>query len=235
MKTYAELRIGLVAVLSAAACAGQGRQAEAGGTARGCGPVADASGLLRRDSAYIASIRPTGIPNRVQVLIGDTVDLNCDGHADFVAQVVRDGSDGTSALWIIGLARESDGWREILASQSVVDGSEQLVALADLNDDHRRDLIFWGVDEGGFVPRLFVSGSEEYRLVNVPARYTLRFEEQWGADCLQRVVPAVVGSDRIQLARETISPASSAGHGSACDLGFDTLSIVGDSLRRVPG
>jgi hypothetical protein len=163
------------------------------------------------------------------IVYADTVDLNCDGRTDYVAQ----GRTRTSGeLAFVAFVNDSTGWRRVLMSTSPVQGTEAMVLAADLTGGGRRDLITVGSDEGGYVPRAFRWRGEQYAPVAIPRAYVLRQEEDWDAACRQKINPQWVAGG-VRLLRETISPASTAGHGADCDLPEDTLRVVGDSLVPV--
>lgn len=194
-----------------------------------CAPVlhlaATSPSDLRRDSAYIDSITPDAVRQRVdRVLYAEAVDLNCDGQLDYIAQALGDAPERTEPeLLFIAFLRDGDRWTEVLSSPSPVAGPETLVVAADLNSDGHLDIVTWGADEGGYVPRIFVSKGRSYEPVDVPDVYALRFEEAWDSDCRSRVQPMLVGSIQLQLTRETIAPTELLGHGSNCELPTDTL------------
>jgi hypothetical protein len=163
------------------------------------------------------------------IVYADTVDLNCDGRTDYVAQG-RTRVNGRLAF--VAFVNDSAGWRRVLMSASPVQGREVLALAADLTEGGRRDLITVGSDEGGYVPRAFRWRGEQYEPVTVPRAYVVRQEEDWDAACLQKINPQWVGGG-VRLLRETISPTETGGHGSDCELPSDTLRIVGNSLARV--
>jgi len=88
---------------------------------------------------------------------------------------------------LLALVREGDGWSEVLASPSPVDGIETLAVASDLNRDGRLDLVTWGSDEGGYIPRVFRSQESGYAPVPVPEAYILRFKEGWSSACRVKV------------------------------------------------
>jgi hypothetical protein len=205
-----------------------------------CVPVlhpSPVSGTDRRlDPVYIDSITPADVSKRVEsVLYAELIDLNCDGHLDYVGQVID--AVGTAAephLAFVVFVRDGDQWTEALFSPSPVDGLETVVIAADLNSNGHLEVVSWGADEGGYIPRVFLSSASSYQPIPVPHQYTLRFEEVWDVECRTRIQPQVVDS-HLQLTRETISPTDRRGHGSICDLPADTLMIRGDSLSVVDG
>ncbi len=173
---------------------------------------------------------PNTTPPGGAVLYADSVDLDCDGRKDLVAQVRP--PSVTSNPVLIALLRETSGeWRQVLLEQSPVAGLEGVVIAADLNGDGFLDLVTVGYDEGGQIPRMFVSVNRSYRSIGVPARYYLRHESDWGSDCLRRVLPALVPGQRLALTRETLSRSNRIGHGEDCSLPVDTVMLRGDSLN----
>lgn len=170
------------------------------------------------------------------VLSLERIDLDCDGIEDLVAQTSELDGLGRSRLWITGFLRDSASWRLVLRDPSVVDGYEGVALAADLNSDGMSDVLFLGQDEGGVVPHLMRSTRERmYERVRIPSGYRLRNETEWGASCWSRLAPALADGRQLRLARETISPESTVGHGTDCDLPLDTLALQGDSLVRLEG
>lgn len=193
------------------------------------------SGDARRDAAQIAAITPAElIESADTVLYAELLDLNCDGALDYVAQVVTSSSGSSEGrLVLVAFHKMGEQWRQVLTAPSPVDGPEMIVLAADLNSDHDLDLVTWGSDEGGYVPRVFRSTVDGYQAVRVPEMYTLRFEESWSAECRARVLPEFFGANGLRLSRETISPSSVEGHGPDCNLPRDTLALRADSLIRL--
>jgi hypothetical protein len=116
------------------------------------------------------------------VLYAERVDLNCDGDPDFVGQVLER-SEAGGELVFVAMLREDNVWRTVLQSPSDVTGRETLVIAADMDGDGWLELVTWGSDEGGYVPRVFRSRRGEYQAVPLSPAYTLRFEERWTEVC----------------------------------------------------
>jgi hypothetical protein len=190
----------------------------------------------RLNATHIRSITPEVVWNRVtEVLYAESADLNCDGEADYLAQVVASSSEPPrTGLALVAFLRDGDEWEEVLFSPSPVDGMETMVIAADLTANGHLDIVTWGADEGGFVPRVFLATGEMYLPLQVSDRYTLRFEEGWDAACRTRVQPRL-GDSYLLLSRETIPPTDLIGHGTECDLPTDTFAIQGTALIPVSG
>jgi hypothetical protein len=230
--------VGLVAPLACRGPASSGAAINASSVE--CVPVLHPSTISpadrRLDPVYIDSITPAVVFQRVEsVLYAELIDLNCDGHLDYVGQVIG-AADPTAEprLAFVVFLRAGDQWTEALFSPSPVDGLETVVIAADLNSNGHLEIVSWGADEGGYIPRVFLSVASSYQPIPVPHRYTLRFEALWDVECRTRVQPSLVES-HLQLTRETISPTDPIGHGSICDLPTDTLMVQGDSLSLVDG
>jgi hypothetical protein len=214
-----------------------GRSAQPADTvAANCTPVTHSGsvgrGDVRRDAGRIAAITPAPVSQRLDtVFYAELIDLNCDGQLDYVGQGIATpaGAD-QGQLMLVAFVRRDAQWTEVLAAPSPVAGVEMVAVAADLNADNHQDLVTWGADEGGHVPRVFRSGPEGYQPVPVPNVYTLRFEESWSSDCRARTLPALVAANRLRLTRETVSPDALKGHGTDCDLPADTLALQADSL-----
>ena len=160
-------------------------------------------------------------------------DLDCDGHSDLVAQT-REGFDSTAGgLWMRGFYRRNGEWVGAFRFLSSVEGLSGVVVASDLNGDSRLDVLLLGRDEGGIVPQLLLSRGDGYVPGHIADAYRLRNESDWPSSCWSRLAPAFVSGGRIRLARETISPLSTRGHGADCSLPLDTLELRGDSLIRV--
>jgi len=156
------------------------------------------------------------------------ISLDCDGNAGFVAQVRRAGS-----VSMVGYVDRSGKWDIVFQEPTPVAGSEIIVLGADLNGDRRLDLVTMGQDEGGYVPRIIASADRGYTVVPIPRTNVLRNEEGWASACLRHALPVLVGSNRIALRRETISPDSDRGHGTKCNLPQDTFALQGTRLVPV--
>lgn len=230
----------VAATLFACGGGGNGRSADTPNLGQGnCTPTAHpwlaSSGDARRGAAQIAAITPAELTQSADtVLYAELLDLNCDGALDYVAQVVTSSSESSEGrLVLVAFHKMAEQWRQVLAAPSPVDGPEMIVLAADLDSDHHLDLIAWGSDEGAYVPRVFRSTADGYQAVHVPEMYTLRFEENWSAECRSRVLPALVGANNLRLSRETISPSAVEGHGPECNLPRDILALRADSLIRL--
>jgi hypothetical protein len=230
-------RIGLLCLAGAWACStARPEQASAQRGTTACAPRAweqFGGRAIRpdRQPAYIAAVTPAPVRAVLDTIVyADTVDLNCDGRTDYVAQG-RARTNGSLAF--VAFVNDSTGWRRVLMSTSPVQGTEVLALAADLTGGGRRDLITVGSDEGGYLPRAFRWRGDRYQPVAIPRVYVLRHEEDWDAACRQKINPQWVAPGAVRLLRETISPTSTMGHGAECDLPADTLRIVGDSLVRV--
>jgi hypothetical protein len=162
------------------------------------------------------------------VLTAVQLDLRCDETGGVVAQVLRSGR-----LALVAYTNGSSGFEEVLMALSPADGPEEVVFAADLNEDGHLDLVTMSQDEGGYIPRVFVSDVNRYTSARVPREYTLRQEELWSSQCHRQILPVLLEGNRLQLRRETISPDSTIGHGANCALPADTLAIVGNRLVPV--
>lgn len=185
--------------------------------------------------AEIASVFPASLRPAVDtVFFAQQVDLNCDGLPDLVAYALGAADSPLSGrLSILGYLRTPEGWRNVLAAPSRVDGREVLVLAAPLTERHHIDLVTLGMDEGGTTPRVFRWVGNQYDEVRVPVEYSLRHEEAWGPTCRRRAVPRLGPGATLILPRETISRGALVGHGADCGLPRDTLRVYQDSL--VPG
>lgn len=185
-------------------------------------------------SGIPVSVLPTRVRSVIaslatSVIYADTLDLDCDGVTDAVAQIVSIQGSLTFAAFLV----RPDSVHTVLFSPSVVDGPEIVVLAADLSGDGHRDLVTWGSDEGGSIPRIFRWGAGKYSEVVVPMVYHVRNEELWGPHCRQTVLPAVTKRLLLVFSREPIPPTSLTGHGTECELPRDTLRLVADGLKRV--
>jgi len=232
---YASVVVGGVLFL-ACGRSGPGRSAEPSTTHSARCMAIVHGGDKRLDEAQIAANTLETITERFDsVLYAELLDLNCDGQLDYVGQVVAsEPGDTEGRLVLVAFDRQKNGqWRQTLAARSEVDGRESVVVAVDLNSDNRLDLVTWGSDEGGYVPRVFRSTTNGYRRVHVPEVYHLRFEESWSQECRAHTSPALVGIDRLRFTRETIAPSEFDGHGADCSLPADTLVLRADSLVRL--
>lgn len=232
----------LVVALVALACA----RAEPGSKGSGesglsCAPIQmDAASWARgkvtqEDPRFIQSVTPATVQSQADtVFYADSIDLNCDGRPDYVAHLLGSSTSSmTGRLAAVAYVSSDSGWRRVLEAPSSVEGREVLALAADLTGSGKRDLVFIGSDEGGYVPTVYGWHQGQYRLIRVPTEYHVRFEAEWDADCRERIMPGFVMSHGIQLLRESISPVSRSGHGKQCDLAADTLTIAADSLVLV--
>jgi len=160
----------------------------------------------------------------------DTLDLDCDGRFDYVAQVIP-ADHGARPTLVVAIS-SGDTLRRVLSSESPVEGREATALAADLTNSGKLDLVTIGDDEGGVVVRVFRWNGGVLTAVQVPPQYRLREEADWSVECQEKVNPRLSLDARLILLRETISPTALRGHGESCDLPADTLHIQGDSLVR---
>lgn len=161
----------------------------------------------------------------------DSIDLDCDGQMDYVAQVEPAHEQASSNRpTLVAFVRERGTLRRVLFAPSPVDGYETVAVAADLSGAGKRDLVTIGSDEGGYIIRVFRWRGGAYVPVFVPMAYRLRQEAEWNDECLTKINPRVTPRGELILLRETISPTSTKGHGTTCDLPTDTLHVVNDSL-----
>jgi len=199
-----------------------------------CSPVVvarlgDESWNMREAPTYLREVVPAALATSFGVLrYADTLDLDCDGTADFIMQAVT--SDSAAKLVDVIYVSTATGLREVLRTPSAVDGREALAIAADLSGSGKRDVVLLGGDEGGYVPRVFRWTDEHLQEVIVSRQYILRFEADWSKDCQRKANPGMAGEREVTLMRETISPTSVSGHGAECALPVDTLVVRGDSL-----
>ena len=110
----------------------------------------------------------------------------------------------------------------------------QTLVAADILDNGHLELFMLAADEGGYTPRILAWADSAYREVLIPPEYVVRFEERWGREYRNRLIPGLLGDQAFTLTRETLSPASTTGHGENCDLPKDTLVVI-DGRVRVRG
>lgn len=191
---------------------------------------------LRARDEVAANSDPSILRAETSQVIGlERLDLNCDGRPDLVAQVRLPDADRGTELFLVAFVAEASGWTEVLRVRSLVAGVEGVSVAADLNGDGHLDLLSLGSDEGGVIPRMFISAGKLLREIAMPVTYRLRQEADWASDCWIRLAPALLPDGSIQLARETLSPSGAEGHGTDCHLPLDTLTMRGDSLVRRTG
>jgi hypothetical protein len=197
-----------------------------------CGPVvitrfgANGVGLDRVGSSLPALLR-RGVDS---VLNSDTLDLDCDGRLDYVAQVIPKGG-GAKPTLVVALSA-GDTMRQVLSSESPVDGLEATALAADLTGSGKLDLVTVGHDEGGFVVRVFRWDERGLTPVQVPLQYRVREEADWSPECQSKINPSLSPDSGLILLRETIPPTARKGHGESCELPVDTLHVRGDGLVR---
>jgi hypothetical protein len=201
-----------------------------------CPPVVFESVGITRAKVGTAKPRPPdlGTLQADTVFQLDSVDLNCDGEMDYVAQIEPAREQASSKRpTLVAFVRERGTLRRVLFAPSPVDGYETVAVAADLSGGGKRDLVTIGSDEGGYVIRVFRWRGDVYVPVWVPIAYRLRQEADWNDECLRKINPHVTARGELVLLRETISPTSTRGHGTTCDLPTDTLHVANDSLAPI--
>lgn len=158
-----------------------------------------------------------------RVITSDTVDLNCDGRSDYIAQVIGSGESPTPEKLAIGVVlADSNGGRIVFWGASSVTGPERVQLVAPLRSDSLPAMVLVGMDEGGLVPRVLVWHAGEYRIVRVPDENYVHDVSEWSQECMQSAMPVFVPPNGLSMVR-AIAGDDRVARGESCDLRRDTL------------
>ena len=140
------------------------------------------------------------VPSGARVLAASDPDLNCDQQPDLVLQY-RASTEPESTI-IVFFVRDAGTLREIFRTHSGVDGTEGVVAAADVNRDGMSEIVTFGYDEGGLVSRIFVSDSVGFSELALPSQYRLSQRDEWDTACFRALAPRFGRDLLLILARE---------------------------------
>lgn len=160
-----------------------------------------------------------------RVITSDTVDLDCDGRADVVAQVVGSADSPTpEKLAMVVVLADSSSGRIVFWGASSVRGPERIQFVAPLHPDSLPALVLVGIDEGGLVPRVLVWRAGEYRVVLVPKQNYVHDVSDWSQECVQSAMPVFMPPNGLSLVRDSTGGEMVA-RGAGCELPRDTIAL----------